>query len=52
MPRAANDNWPALAMAVNIPTGKSAHAIVAYDDEYSVTYHNQKLRTGGGGPKA
>jgi Domain of unknown function (DUF4965)/Domain of unknown function (DUF5127)/Domain of unknown function (DUF1793)/Domain of unknown function (DUF4964) len=48
MPRAANDRWPLLSAVFSLGTVASEpvrrHAIVAYDDEYSAEYFEQKLR--------
>jgi hypothetical protein len=48
MPRAANDEWPVLAAALDLGTVDRTpglrHVIIAYDDLYSVEYFGQKLR--------
>lgn len=48
MPRAANDRWPVLAVAMNLgAVGKTSierHLIIGYDDEYSVAYFHRRLR--------
>jgi len=48
MPRAANDNHPVAAVALDLGVSHrataSGHAILAYDDEYSITYFRRKLR--------
>jgi Domain of unknown function (DUF4965)/Domain of unknown function (DUF5127)/Domain of unknown function (DUF1793)/Domain of unknown function (DUF4964) len=48
MPRAAKDDWPVLACTFDL--GKvdektvSRHLLLAYDDGYSIEYHQKKLR--------
>jgi hypothetical protein len=48
MPRAANDNWPVLAVMFDLgKVGKSTaerHLILAYDDRFSIEYFYRKLR--------
>lgn len=48
MPRMVYDEWPVLAVVIDLGTVREAkvdrHVIVAYDDLYSVEYFGQKLR--------
>lgn len=48
MPRAANDRWPVLAVAMDLgavaATPVQRHLIVGYDDEHSIEYFQQRLR--------
>jgi hypothetical protein len=48
MPRAANDNQPVMALVFNLgsveATPLSRHAIVAYDEVFSIKYFGKKLR--------
>jgi hypothetical protein len=47
-PRAANDDWPVLAVAFDLgpvgPAMVSRHLLLCYDDGYSIEYFNRKLR--------
>nr|WP_206291022.1 glutaminase family protein [Humisphaera borealis] len=51
-PRAANQNWPVMAAAIDLGTvggekdspALTSHLIVAYDDEYSVEFFGRQLR--------
>ncbi len=48
MPRAANDDWPVLACMIELGKVEKKlvvrHALLAYDDQHSIEYMNQKLR--------
>jgi hypothetical protein len=47
MPRAANDDWPVLACRMDLGAVRRTvrrHALLAYDDLYSVEYFRQHLR--------
>lgn len=48
MPRAVNDEWPALASAVflGVDAGKAArqHVMICYDDQWSIEYMHRRLR--------
>lgn len=48
MPRAANDDWPAMAVAFNLGRVRSEsvsrHIILAYDEIYPIEYMHHRLR--------
>jgi len=48
MPRAASDDWPVMAVTLDLGNvgaqSVSRHVILAYDDIYSIEFFNRKLR--------